>query len=113
MSKHQYVNHMPHINMMELPFLPPFRGEAGRFTEDKLTETILFDILNSWKKEMDKFSFDPFLKTVIELIEFCERMEASDETGCSKDMGNFHEVSKKKSKSDKNNSNGSSNSKNW
>jgi hypothetical protein len=72
MSMCQYVNHMTHINMMELPFLPPFRGEAGRFTDNEFKEIILFGIRNSWKKEMDKFDFDPFLKTVIELVEFCK-----------------------------------------
>jgi hypothetical protein len=94
MSMCQYVNHMTHINMMELPFLPPFRGDSGSFTEDNFKEIILFHILNTSKKEMDKFDFDPFLKKVIELVEFCECIEASDKTGCSKDMGNFHEVSK-------------------
>jgi hypothetical protein len=34
---------------MELPLLPPFRGEAGRCTEDENNEIILFGIPNSWR----------------------------------------------------------------
>jgi hypothetical protein len=81
MSTLQYVNHMTRINTKELPNLPPFRGAAGKFTDDEFKEIILFGLPNSWKKEMDKFDFDPFLKSITELVEFCERMEASDKTG--------------------------------
>jgi hypothetical protein len=100
--------------MMELPFLPPFRGDMARFTEDEFKEIILFGIPNSWQKEMDKFDFDPFMKTVTELVEFCERMEACDETGRFKDSNTGHKATKKKSKSgkfDKNRTSG--NGKKW
>jgi hypothetical protein len=78
---------------MGLPYLPPFRGDVARFTDEEFKEIILFDILNSWKKEMDKFNFDPFMKTILDLVEFCERMEASDKTGHNKE--NSNKVSKK------------------
>jgi hypothetical protein len=77
MNTRQYVNHMTHINQMELPYLLPFRGDAGRFTDNEFKEIILFGIPNSWKKEMDKLDFYPFTKLIREVVEFCERMEAS------------------------------------
>jgi hypothetical protein len=46
---------------------------------------------------MDKFDFDPYASTVMQLVEFCERMEASDETPAD-DKG---ESPKKKSKPSK------------
>ena len=115
MNTRQYVNHMTRINTKELPNLPPFRGQAGKFTDDEFKEIILFGLPNSWKKEMDKFDFDPFLKSITELVEFCERMEASDETGRNeKGKENSNEVSKKKVKFDKNKTKShSSNGKKW
>jgi hypothetical protein len=114
MSTRQYVNHMTRINTAELPFLPPFRGDTGKFTDDEFREIILFGLPNSWKKEMDKFDFDPFGKSVVELVEFCERMEASDETGRHGGKENSNEVSKEKVKFDKNKTKShSSNSKKW
>ena len=64
-----------------MPLLPPFRGVDASFNPEEFKEIILFGIPNRWKKDMDKFDFDPFSKTVMELVEFCERMEASDDTG--------------------------------
>jgi hypothetical protein len=114
MSTCQYVNHMTRINTVELPFLPPFRGDAGKFTEDEFREIILFGLPNSWKKEMDKFDFDTFGKSVVELVEFCERMEVSDKTGRFGGKENLNEVSKKKVKFDKNKTKShSSNGKQW
>jgi hypothetical protein len=109
------MNHMTRINTKELPNLPPFRGAAARFTDDEFKEIILFGLPNSWKKEMDNFNFDPFLKSITELVEFCECMEASDETGRNeKGKENSIEVSKKKVKFDKNKTKShSSNGKKW
>ena len=100
MNTRQYVNHLTRLNQEELPLLPPFRGDQARFTDDEFKEIILFGIPNSWKKEMDKFDFDPFEKTITQMVEFCERMEAADETGKSQqDKGASDESPKKKKKS--------------
>ena len=102
MTTRQYVNHLQRINESELPYLPPFRGDDASFKSEEFKEIILFGIPNRWKKEMDKFDFDPFSKTVMELVEFCERMEASDDTG-NEEKGNSNGSGspKKKSKTSK------------
>ena len=79
MSTRQYVNHLTRINEQELVYLPPFRGARSSFTADEFKEIVLFGIPNSWRKEMDKFDFDPYTGTIMQMVEFCERMEASDE----------------------------------
>jgi hypothetical protein len=114
MSTRQYVNHMTRINTVELPFLPPFRGDAGKFTDDKFREIILFGLPNGWKKEMDKFDFDPFGKSVVELVEFCECMEVSaDETGHYGGKENSNEVPRKRSSLTRPTKSHSSNGKKW
>jgi len=100
MTTRQYVNHLQRINETELIALPPFKGRNASFSEEEFKEIILFGIPNSWKKDMDKFDFDPYEHTVKELVEFCERMEASDDTG-NDNRGNSDESPKKKSKSSK------------
>jgi len=100
MTTRTYVNHLTRINSTELPFLPPFRGNDASFNDDEFKEIILFGIPNRWKKDMDKFDFDPFAHSVNELVDFCERMEASDDTG-GDEKGNSNESPKKKSKSSK------------
>ena len=100
MTTRQYVNHLSRINNEELPNLPPFRGGNAGFSDEEFKEIILFGIPNRWKKDMDKFDFDPYSNTIVQLVEFCERMEASDDTandekGSSK--GNTSPTKKSKS----------------
>ena len=108
MTTRQYVNHLTRINEQELVWLPPFRGEASSFTIDEFKEIVLYGIPNSWRKEMDKFDFDPYSHTVMQLVEFCERMEASDEQngtdkskGEKKGNGTSYKKSKPSSRFDK------------
>ena len=78
LTTRQYVNHLTRINETELTVLPPFRiGQA--FSQEEFKEIILYGIPNSWRKDMDKFDFDPYVCTVQQLVEFCERMESADE----------------------------------
>ena len=106
MTTRQYVNHLTRINELELVYLPPFRRAASSFTVDEFKEIVLYGIPNSWRKDMDKFDFDPYASTVRELVEFCERMEASDEQSPThrnekNDNGSSSKKSKPSSRFDK------------
>ena len=73
-----YAAHMMKINNDELPQLPPFRHNQ-EFDKEELTEIVLYGVPMSWQREMDRQNFDPDLQTYRDLIDFCERMEATDE----------------------------------
>ena len=79
MKVRTYAAHLTKINREELPELPPFQGNAQSMSQDEMVEIILNGIPNSWVKEMDKQNFDPEVRTQQELIDFCERMESSEE----------------------------------
>ena len=71
-----YVNHLTRINDRELPLLPPFNLNQG-LSEYELKDIIHNGLPNSWKNEMIRQGFDPLLRTMDELVLFCERQEAT------------------------------------
>ena len=77
MSVQEYFNAFQRINTEEIPFLPPFGGDAQqRLGDDEIIEIIVYGIPNSsWKNEMTKQGFDQIEKGLGPLLEFCERME--------------------------------------
>jgi hypothetical protein len=77
----QYVNHLQRINDEELPNSPPYAVNQ-KLSEDEITDIITFGIPKSWNKEMDKQDFDPFRRgtTLLNLVEFCERIESTEDS---------------------------------
>jgi len=71
-----YVNHPTRINDRELPLLPPFNLNQG-LSEYELKDIIHNGLPNSWRNEMICQGFDPLLRTMDELVLFCERQEAT------------------------------------
>ncbi len=71
-----YVNHLTRINDRELPLLPPFNLNQG-LSDYELKDIIHNGLPNSWKNEMIRQGFDPLLRTMDELVLFCERQEAT------------------------------------
>ena len=64
------------IKNNELLQLPPFKPNQA-FKKDELSKIILFGVPMQWQREMEKQNFDPDLHSYRELIDFCERMEAT------------------------------------
>ena len=78
MTTRTYVNHIMHINIEELPLLPPF-NPGQNLAADEIVDIVTFGIPKSWMKKMDEHDFDPFAGSIGELIAFCERMEVSED----------------------------------
>ena len=79
MKTRVYMNHMTRINEEEIPRLPPDFSTNNSLTNDELMEIYHHSIPSSWSKEMQRQGFDPVEKTPTEFLEFCERMEASED----------------------------------
>ena len=81
-----YMQHLLRVNMGELEQLPPFRANQALST-DELLDIMLFGTPKSWQKEMERQGFDPLLHTLSEVIDFMERIEASEDFDASKNNG--------------------------
>jgi hypothetical protein len=74
-----FVNHLHRINFDELPQLPPF-DSGQELSNNKLLDIILFGIMKSWVKEMDRQDFDPFCKSDVQaVIQFYKQIELSED----------------------------------
>jgi hypothetical protein len=89
MAIRKYVGHITRLNDEELPFLPPF-DPAQNLSEDEILDIITFGIPKSWEKEMNKQDFDPFRPgtTLRQLVEFCERIEHTEDSTLVKNNSN-------------------------
>ena len=56
--------------LLEIP------GSRGKLDDDELIEIIEFGLPRSWCNKFIEHNFDTSQKTIIELVEFCERLEA-------------------------------------
>jgi hypothetical protein len=98
MTIREFANHVLRINEEELPHLPPF-GADQALAEDELIDVVLNGIPRSWTREMDKLGFDPVASNLGDVLDFCERMEASEDFQPGRDAKKTN--SKKDSKSNK------------
>ena len=78
MKVQTYLQHHIQINNDELPNLPPFNPAKG-LSGDKLQNIGLYGTPKSWQKEMDRQGFDPMENTLNDIVEFMERLEATNE----------------------------------
>jgi hypothetical protein len=97
MSTRKSVNHICRINDDKIPNLEPFRGNAQKLLLDKIINIVLNGVPCRWIRKMDKQDFDPIVKTLNEVINFCERMEAAEDFEPARDG----QKTSHKSKSDK------------
>ena len=79
MTTREYVNHICRINDDELPNLAPFGGNRQKLSADELIDIVLNGVPRNWIRDMDKQDFDPIIKTLAEVVDFCERMEAAED----------------------------------
>jgi hypothetical protein len=64
---------------------------------DKIIDIVLNGVPRGWIRDMDKQDFDPIVKTLAEVVDFCERMEAAEDFEPARDG----QKTSHKSKSDK------------
>jgi hypothetical protein len=95
MSVREYTNNLRNINERELHKLPPFAPDQ-LLTADELTDIVLHGVPRSWTREMEKQDFDPDTKTLIEVIQFCERMEEAKDFQPGRDAKKNHSNKKAK-----------------
>ena len=96
-----FVNHIKRINDQELAILPPFKA-SNQLSDSDIIDIITNGLPRRWLKEMDRMDFDPMDKSIKELVDFCQRMESSEEMdkdlNTTKTGGNKDSKPKKKAK---------------
>ena len=78
MKVRTYFQHLLRINSNEFPNLPPFAA-GQELSPDELLDILLFGTPKSWQKEMERQGFDPMDHTMREVVEFMERIEATED----------------------------------
>jgi hypothetical protein len=79
MKVRTYVNHLHRVNFEEIPYLPP-QAPNQVLQGDEIIDIVVFGLPKSWLKEMDRMDFDPFrTNNVFDLVDFCERLESSED----------------------------------
>ena len=58
---------------------PPFGGDDQMLAEDDLAEILEFGIPNSWQKAMVLQGFNTIERSVTDIVEFCERLEFTEQ----------------------------------
>ena len=79
MTARVFYNHFARMNDMELPRMPPNFNDQQKLGADEITDILLHAFPASWSGEMERQGFDPFTKHPIEILEFCERIEAAEQ----------------------------------
>ena len=78
MKIREYFNRLVRINNQELIYLPPFNANQ-KLSNEELIDVICYAVPKSWIKEMDRQGIDPDSKTLIEVVNLFERIEASED----------------------------------
>ena len=73
-----YFQHLLRLNMEIVPALPPHQANQSLST-DELLDILLFGTPKSWQKEMERQGFDPMDNTTASVVEFMERIEATED----------------------------------
>jgi hypothetical protein len=73
-----YVARVNEINAMLDEFPPHFANQA--LPEDEILDILEFGIPATWQKIMTVQGFDPQAHTIQEFVEFCERLEFTEDT---------------------------------
>ena len=79
MNVRTFYNHFQRINHKELPMLPPFGTHPPQsLHDDETLDIMLFAFPKSWQAEMQRQGYDPFEHSSLQLLNFCERLEAAE-----------------------------------
>lgn len=77
MTIREYLARVNEINS----YLPMFPGgnEGSKLPDDELCDILEFGIPSTWQKQMTLQAFDPLEHSPLETVEFCERLETTEE----------------------------------
>jgi hypothetical protein len=78
MTTREWYNHFRRINDVEIPLMPPHFDKDQSLQDDEILDCLLYSIPKSWTAKMEEQGFDPYLKPLMEVIDFCERIEVSE-----------------------------------
>jgi hypothetical protein len=78
MSTRLFVARVTELNAY-LEHFPPY-AENQRLANDELMDIFEFSIPNAWQKEAIRQGFDIMQHTASEFVEFCERLESTEDT---------------------------------
>ena len=78
MSAREFFNHFSRMNWQELPLMPPAFNNTQCLQVDEIVDILMHAFPSSWNAEMERQGFDPFDHSPEEMLEFCERLEASE-----------------------------------
>ena len=98
MKVRTYYQHLVRINREELAALPPLFNNTQSLLDSEMVDIILYGTPRSWQNEMDRMGFDPFDKTLGQLIGFMENIEAAEARQAKTDSGKKTDKSAKKPK---------------
>ena len=76
----EFVARVNEMNNFLREFPSPNEEAATALPEDEILDLLEFGVPNSWQKQFFMHQFDPQAHTVMEFVEFCERIEATEET---------------------------------
>ena len=74
----KYYQRVLRLNVEILPNLPPFEANQ-QLGMDEILDIVLFGTPKSWQKEMEHRGFDPLENTIGEVVDFMERIEATED----------------------------------
>ena len=77
MTIRAYVSRVNELNLY-LPLFPPFANGQG-MANDELLELLEFAVPNKWQKQFTLQGFNPSEQTPQAFVEFCERLETTED----------------------------------
>jgi hypothetical protein len=78
MTTREWINHFRRINDVEIPLMPPNFTCDNSLKEDEILDCLLYSVPKSWAAKMEEQGFDPYIKPLSEVVDFCERIEVSE-----------------------------------
>ena len=78
MTTREWYNHFRRINDVEIPLMPPTFNDSQCLQDDEILDCLLYSVPKSWAAKMEEQNFDPYDKPLLEVIDFCERIEVSE-----------------------------------
>ena len=98
----EFVARVNEMNNFLREFPSPNGEAATALPEDEILDLLEFGVPNSWQKQFLMHQFDPQAHTVMEFVEFCERIEATEEPTDGRKNDKAQDTSKGKKPEDKN-----------
>lgn len=79
MTIRDFFTRFQQLNLELLPQFPPFNRNGQVLNNDEVIDIIVSAVPRSWTKEMDRQGFDPITNPLTDVIDFCERIESTED----------------------------------